>query len=131
MTTVPAPLLALVTELTGDLGPGQAGVLLAGHPEALPSPPLPATWPSEASVPPTRVLATPAPLDGKLARGSRVSVEGQPFVVQRVAVREAAVLDHHGEVEQVVEVTTADICDEHGAISCGPRPATIVHQIGL
>ena len=85
MTTVPAPLLALVAELTGDLGPGQAGVLLAGHPEALPSPPLPATWPSEASVPPTRVLATPAPLDGKLARGSRVSVEGQPFVVQRVS----------------------------------------------
>ncbi len=44
---------------------------------------------------------------------------------------EAAVLDHPGEVEQIVEVTTADICDEHGTISCGSWLRPLFPQIGL
>ncbi len=85
MTTVPAPLLALAAELTAELGPGQAGLLAPGEAVSLPQGALPPSWPSEAAVPPTRVLPTPSLIEGKLARGSRVSVEGQPFVVQRVS----------------------------------------------
>ncbi len=86
MIPVPAPLLALASELAAELGPARVGLLStaegpAGPPSAAP----PAAWPAEAMTPPARVLPTPVAMAGKLARGSRVSVDGQPFVVQRIS----------------------------------------------
>ncbi|RYE90365.1 MAG: hypothetical protein EOO75_10290 [Myxococcales bacterium] len=93
MIPVPAPLLALASELAAELGPGRVGLLATGEGARSPAPGspglpaavLPAAWPAEALTPPARVLPAPVPMAGKLARGSRVSVDGQPFVVQRIS----------------------------------------------
>lgn len=70
LSPAPPPPPPLLAELTSELGEARVGVLTPD-----PSDPLP----------PTRWLDPPVPVEGKLARGARVDIDRQTFVVQRVA----------------------------------------------
>jgi hypothetical protein len=100
-----APLQALVAELTAELGSSRVGLFSPDEGATLPGlrerPTLQvALWPADALAPPTRVLDVPVVVSGKIARGSRVEIGQQTFVVQRVTAVEVQVgtpspgLDH-------------------------------------
>ena len=91
-----APLQALVAELTAELGSFRVGLFSPDEGAALPGlqerPTLQvALWPPDALAPPTRVLDVPVVVSGKIARGSRVEIGQQTFVVQRVTAVETQI----------------------------------------
>lgn len=99
-----ANLATFVQELNTELGPGGAGLLSRQEGRELPSlqtsPSLPiSSLPTEVLAPPTRVLQEPVEVLGKLARGSRVKVEGKVFIVQKVLPVDDSrgVFPYHGE----------------------------------
>ncbi len=80
---------ALVADLAAELGPGRVGLFAPADNAVLPGLREPPTlqvalWPADAVAPPTRVLDVPVVVAGKIARGSRVEIDRQTFVVQRV-----------------------------------------------
>ncbi|MCU0657577.1 MAG: hypothetical protein MUF64_20640 [Polyangiaceae bacterium] len=89
-----ASLQALAQELGAELGPGRVGLLSPRDSMDLPYLQEPATpqvgfWSADALTPPTRVLDVPVLVLGKVARGSRVEIDGQTFVVHRVTLVDA------------------------------------------
>lgn len=110
VTAPPEALPVLLAELTADLGEDRVGVL-ASHgshlPEKraplvpidpttlLPRPPVRSRrkakeqdqlplWPTESLPPPTRLLPTAVPLDGRLVQGGLVSIDRTVFTVERI-----------------------------------------------